>query len=59
VANEALALLLKFVDFLLSEASNPVQLPRLFFGRAMRIVLRLTVDLLRCLRKIDVFFDDV
>jgi hypothetical protein len=50
VANEALALLLKSVDFLLSEASNLVQLPRLLIGRAMRIFLRLTVDLLRCLR---------
>jgi hypothetical protein len=59
VANETLALLLKSVDLLLSEASNLVQLPRLLIGRNMRIFFRLTVDLPRCLRKVDVFFDGV
>jgi hypothetical protein len=59
VANETLAILLKSVDLLVSKASNLVQLPRLLIGRAMRIFLRLTVDLLCFLRKVVVFFDDV
>jgi hypothetical protein len=39
--------------------SNLVQLPRLLIGRAMRIFLRLIVDLLHCLRKVVVFLDGV
>jgi hypothetical protein len=58
VANVTLALL-KSVDLLLSEASNLVRLSRLLIGRAMRIFLRLIVDLLCCFRKVAVFFDDV
>jgi hypothetical protein len=59
VANKKFALLLKSVDLLLSEASNLVELPRLLIGRAMRIFLRLIVALLRCLRKVDILFDNV
>jgi hypothetical protein len=59
VANEALALLLKSVDLLLSEESNLAKLPRFLIGRAMRVFLRLNVDLLRCLRKVAILFDNV